>query len=234
VARGAELAVETHPKLARVLAGHATLGRLIHPEQATPGHEPILIGDLPYLIGAVAAAPSLMLAPDPALRAEMAERLATLGPAPYVALTWRAGIQDGKSLSKTVPLELLGRALAGGQGTLISLQRNPEPDETAIVARSGGRTIHDLSALNDDLARMLAMLTLIDDYIGVSNTNMHLRASVGGTARVLVPHPPEFRWCARGDSSPWFPTFQVYRADATGWTGALTRLSADLAKAARR
>jgi tetratricopeptide (TPR) repeat protein len=234
VARGAELAVEIDAKLARVLAGHGALGRLVDRDQATPGYESILIGDLPYLIGAIDAAPSLILAPDPVLRAEMAERLAALGPAPYVALTWRAGIQDGKSLSKTVPLDLLSRALASLRGTLISLQRNPEPDEAASLARSSGRTIYDLSALNDDLARMLATLALIDDYVGVSNTNMHLRAGLGGTARVLIPHPPEFRWCARDDYSPWFPNFQLYRAEASGWDNAMARLAADLAASPRR
>ena len=89
--------------------------------------------------------------------------------------------------------------------------------------------MHDLSALNEDLEAMLALLALIDDYVGVSNTNMHLRAGVGKTARVLVPCPAEWRWMAQGDESPWFPGFKVYRQKTDGnWNEALGRLAADL------
>jgi hypothetical protein len=89
--------------------------------------------------------------------------------------------------------------------------------------------VHDLSATNDDLERMLALLAVLDEYVGVSNTNMHLRAGIGLTARVLVPHPPEFRWMAAGDRSPWFPGFGVYRQRVDrDWTEALARLAADL------
>jgi hypothetical protein len=228
-ARGAELAVEADAKLAAVLAGHPALGRLIDRDRATPGFEPLLLGDLPFLAGTVHAPRPLALTPDAALRAENEARLAALGPRPYIALTWRAGIQDGKSLSKTIPLPSLAEALAGCRGTLISLQRDPAAEETAILAQRLGRRVHDLSALNGDLARMLAMLALIEEYIGVSNTNMHLRAGLGLPARVLVPHPPEFRWCAAGERSPWFPGFRIYRSSASGWDDAIARLKADLA-----
>jgi hypothetical protein len=159
----------------------------------------------------------------------MVKRLASFGSAPYVALTWRAGIQDGKSLSKTIPLAALAQAIADAPGTLISIQRQPAARETEALAQLIGRPLHDLSSLNDDLARMLAALALFDDYIGVSNTNMHLRAGLGLPARVLLPHPPEFRWLAAGERSPWFPDFQIYRAGIGGWDAAMAKLKADLA-----
>ena len=54
----------------------------------------------------------------------------------------------------------------------------------------------------------------------------------GRRARVLVPHPPEFRWMAKGETSPWFPGFTVYRQrrDA-GWKEAVEALARDLAPA---
>jgi hypothetical protein len=87
--------------------------------------------------------------------------------------------------------------------------------------------------VNEDLEEMLALLAALDEYLGVSNTNMHLRAGSGKTARVLVPWPAEWRWMAAGDASPWFPGFRVYRQQADGdWNAALTRLRGDLAAAA--
>ena len=226
-ARDAEIAVETDPKLAPLLK-NVSLGRLVGIDDPTPGYEPLLIGDLPFVVGTRDAPTSLALVPDPALRAEMVSRLAAFGPAPYVALTWRAGIEDGKSLSKTIPLTALAEAIAKAPGTLISIQRQPAAGETEKLARLIGRPLHDLSTLNDDLARMLAVLALLDDYIGVSNTNMHLRAGLGSSARVLLPHPPEFRWLASGDRSPWFPNFLIYRAESGGWDAAMAKLKSDL------
>ena len=46
------------------------------------------------------------------------------------------------------------------------------------------RPVHDLTALNEDLEGMLALLSCLDEYTGVSNTNMHLRAAAGRTARM--------------------------------------------------
>ena len=103
---------------------------------------------------------------------------------------------------------------------------------TSQFAATLGRPVHDLSALNEDLESMLVLLSLIDDYVGVSNTNMHLRAGAGKTARVLVPAPPEWRWMAEGKESPWFPGFSVYRQRYDGsWEGALAELQQDMCRA---
>jgi hypothetical protein len=89
--------------------------------------------------------------------------------------------------------------------------------------------VHDFSASNEDLEEMLALLAVVDEYVGVSNTNMHLRASVGRAARVLVPWPAEWRWLVSGDESPWFPGFRIYRQRPDGdWTAALERLACDM------
>ena len=77
-------------------------------------------------------------------------------------------------------------------------------------------TSHDASSANNDLDEILALISVVDDYVGVSNTNTHLRAGIGGTMQVLVPHPPEWRWGLAGDRSPWFPTARVARQQASG------------------
>jgi hypothetical protein len=97
------------------------------------------------------------------------------------------------------------------------------------MAQALGAPLHDLSAINDDLDDVLALMGLVDEYVAVSNTNVHLRAGAGRASRVLVPFPPEWRWGAGGSASPWFPANPVYREDrAGGWDRALARLRADL------
>lgn len=123
----------------------------------------------------------------------------------------------------------MAQALRDTPATVLILQRRPLEGEVAAFSKALGRPVHDVSSLNEDLEQMLALLSLIDEYVGVSNTNMHLRAAVGRTARVLVPAPPEWRWMAEGKESPWFPGFSVYRQGYDGnWNKTFAELAADL------
>ena len=173
--------------------------------------------------------------PDAAQR--MQERLRLAGPPPYVGITWRAGtaardqIGADWALSKDLPIAALGTALRDCRGTLIALQRHPVATEIDRLAMACGRPVADCTDVNEHLEDMLALLELLDDYVGVSNTNMHLRAATGRTARVLVPNPAEWRWMHGGNSTPWFPEFRIYRQSMQGdWSPALAALARDLAK----
>jgi len=166
----------------------------------------------------------------------MRARLEKAGPPPYIGLTWRGGTLperqrggDAWLLYKEIGLAPLGTALRGVPGTFLALQRKPGAGEIESLSGHIGREVHDFSDLNNDLEGMLAVLALIHEYVGVSNTNMHLRAAASRVARVLVPQPAEWRWTATGASSPWFPGFSVYRQSFDGsWDGALARLRTDL------
>ncbi len=180
--------------------------------------------------------PSIALEPLAEQVTRMRERLAHSGPPPYLGITWRAGtppqLQQGEdwALHKSIPVTQLAAAVRDFRGTLIALQRRPATAEIAALSSALARTVHDFTAMNEDLEGMLALLLLIDEYVGVSNTNMHLRAGVGRTARVLVPCPAEWRWMAGGHESPWFAGFSLYRQSIDGdWTRALATLTADLA-----
>jgi tetratricopeptide (TPR) repeat protein len=179
--------------------------------------------------------PSITLEPLAETIARMRERLEAIGPPPYLGVTWRAGTMPEEQTSvtwvlyKTIPIAALAHSMKGTEGTVLALQRQPGPGEIDAFSAALGRPVHDLTALNDDLEGMLALLTLLDDYVTVSNTNVHLRASVGRTARVLVPAPPEWRWMYTGRSTPWFPGSVVYRQSLQGdWTPALAELKRDV------
>jgi ADP-heptose:LPS heptosyltransferase len=134
------------------------------------------------------------------------------------------------SLFKEIPLDKLAQVLNPLKATFLVLQRRPEAGEVETLSHLLQHPLHDVSHVNeDDLDNMLALLYLLDDYIGVSNTNMHLMAGIGKTARVLTPFPPDYRWLAEGDESPWFKGFKVYRQTVGGdWSNALEQLTNDL------
>lgn len=192
------------------------------------------IGDLPGMLGASdpASFPGpLPLAGDPGRRDSLRAHLERLGPPPFVGITWRAGLErKGRiALAKAIPAESLATALRGLRATFVSMQRQPAPGEVAALSAHLGTTVHDGAVLNDRLEDALAAVQALDEYVAVSNTNVHLRESAGRGARVLVPWPPEWRWPGEGESSPWFPASRVYRqARDGGWAAALRRLRSDL------
>jgi tetratricopeptide (TPR) repeat protein len=228
--------------VAHVVAGAETA---VPPEALT-----MLIGDVPHAlssvldrcgpgIGVPSYPPSLTVQPLATELPSMHARLRAAGSPPYTAVTWRGGVPPREQrtghvwgLHKEIGIVRLATALRDLPGTVVAIQRNPEPGEVDEFSTVLGRRVLDCCALNADLEVMAALLALADEYVGVSNTNMHLRASVGRTARVLVPCPAEWRWMAAGDSSPWFPGFSVYRQSADGeWGEALAALARDLTAA---
>src|SRR5256885_197190 len=81
----------------------------------------------------------------------------------------RASAGPARAQLKEVPLEALGRALRGKRATFVSIQRFPRAGENETLARALDAPLHDLSEFNADLEDMLALLALVDEYVGVSN-----------------------------------------------------------------
>lgn len=235
-ARGHHLASVTHPKLVPLLRARPDLFeevREIGASVVAPCDVELQSPDLALASGEDLA-PALGLLVDEARRSTLAERLRAFGPPPYVGVTWRAGppraeaLRHGPALYKQVPVAELAAVLEPLAVSVVILQRQPQAAEKQQFVEALGRPALDLSEVNDDLADALALLSLLDDYVGVSNTNMHLLAGIGGRARVLVQTPAEWRW-GIGDRSPWFPDFELYRQAADrSWTTAWQRLRTDL------
>ena len=193
----------------------------------------VLAGDLPLLLDDCAHVPAPLALEPRRERAEAArERLRESGSPPHVAVAWRAGEPKTglhETLYKQVSPGDLGHALRASKGTLVCVQREPAEGEMAAFSAAAGRPVFDASFINRDLEDALAWMAAVDALVCVSNTNVHLRAGVGGSGHVLVPFPPEWRWMASG-SSPWFPAFTVHRQDPAGsWRDALDDVAQHLA-----
>lgn len=239
VNKGLSIHYTAHPKLYPLLQGRPEFAGL---DKALPDERSecdILVGDLPYLAGMQSTAdipPPFGLQPDAQRVEGLRKELAVFGPPPYLGITWRGGTPKKpghkggwRQLFKEISPTRLGELARDWPGTVVVLQRLPKPEDLAGFSAAFGRAYLDWSRLNDDLQDALAGLSLLDEYVGVSNTNMHLLAGIGKMGRVLVPHPAEWRWMAEGEGSPWFPGFKAYRQDRNGeWNEALQALISDL------
>jgi len=191
------------------------------------------VGDLPMLLGMTKGSDCpapLKLTPSAQHVEKIKLMLAEVGPPPYIGVTWRAGTKSNHNyLFKYIDEKLLANTIKPIKGTVLILQRLPENDELKNFLFELGREATDLSGMNEDLEDMLALLSVIDVYVGVSNTNMHLCAGLGKPCNVLVPNPPEWRWMNSGSTSPWYPGFHVYHQSYDGgWKDALDQLTCDL------
>ena len=232
--RGARLTYSADPRLARMIQRTKLFDRVVESDPAIGDFDrAVSIGDLPGLLGGDAARATPPSPAVPALAArirDITSRLRAAGPPPYIGLTWRAGTTGvSGALSKAAPLAEIAHVAGGLEATVVVVQRDPSDSELSALAETIGRAPLDLSAFNVDLEDMLALMGLLDEYVAVSNTNVHLRAARGGTSRILVPLPGEFRWMADGQTTPWFEGTTVYRETAgDGWTPAIEALRRDL------
>lgn len=237
-ARGVRVAFACPPKLAPLLEGTDAVDELSPEDCPRRDYDVVIsIGDLPLLLEATDTPPAVRLNRGPV--EEWRERLAALGPPPYLGVTWRGGSKRTDTrefvargevpLYKQIDVGTLATALRSWRGTVVLLQRLPAHGEVPAFAKALGRPVHDLSALNDSLLEMSAVLALIEEYVGVSNANMHIRAGLGGRAHVLVPFQAEFRWMDAGEQSPWFPGFRVLRQPPSrDWSAPLAVLRSSL------
>lgn len=179
--------------------------------------------------------PPLLLSIDPE-KLNKAKNTLLKYPPPYTAITWRAGTQDAREnikdsqrdLSKIIPfttLKAMLKPINEKNGTVVIVQRNPSANELSKIENMTKQSTVDFSAFNDSLPDMLALLSHMDSYIGVSNTNTHLYAALNKKADVFIPFPPDWRWMAEGESTPWFRDFDLYRQTSDGnWNSAIEKL----------
>jgi hypothetical protein len=174
------------------------------------------IADLPFLLKSYKTPKSIKLIPHQPTVDDIRIQLERMGPKPWIGYTNEAGTRDAEtSLHKFVPLERLIPAIKG-PWTLINVTRKRSWDMSGTGS---------FEAENPEVC--LALMSLLDEYVAVSNTNVHFRAALGLKSRVLVPDPPEFRW-GLGDKSPFFPECAVYRQTGAAWLPALNMLKEDL------
>lgn len=237
-ARGAWVVYQPNPKLASFVSRLPSIDMALSCKETPKDMDyQVAVGDLALAVGMRSAAeipPPVRLTPSPGARRQ-ADRLleAVAGEGPFIGVTWRGGtskeeFSQWNVLFKEIALAPLAEALRDVPGRILILQRKPKAGEIEQLSQALGRPVHDLSPVNEQLEVMLALLSRIEEYVAVSNTNVHLRACAGLASRVLIPHPPDWRWMA-GGPSPWYPDIPTYRESTQeGWGPALDQLRTDL------
>ena len=239
--RGARVGYAAEKKIRRFIRECSAIDEVFDEQTVVPHLKSpytFFAGDLPFMTAEDNSTfPSIRI-PPLADRVEAArQRLAALGPPPYVGVNWRAGNPPAAGdnlLFKQMEAKTLGEALRGIDATFLALQRHPKPGELDEFRSALGQPVHDLTAIQGDLEELMGYLAVIDEIVGVSSTSVHLRAAMGLDAKVIFVTPVEWRWMLEGEESPWFPGCRVYRIHRPSLKQAsLERLNKELAESLR-
>jgi len=222
------------PLFARSLRGVVVVPRTDPPDPRIAASRPAVQSSTARLPAVLPQAaidqrpPGILLTADPVRVAYWRDRFAALGPAPHLGLAWRSGNRRTAG-RKSIALAALAPVLEASPGTWISLQYDPDPEETAEVA-AGRRPVpldNPSAGIRDDLEELAAQIAALDAVVTISGINAHLAGALGVPGLVLMQRDPLWFWFEDGETVPWYPSLTVLRQRGTSWDSVI-------AEAARR
>jgi tetratricopeptide (TPR) repeat protein len=142
-----------------------------------------------------------------------------------VGLVWSGNPNHKNDRDRSMSLGTLSRIVDVG-ASFVSLQKDPRPDDKAMLAQSG---IIDFTAELTDFAETATLIACLDLVITVDTSVAHLAGSLGCPTWILLPWTPDYRWLLDRDDSPWYPTARLFRQNETrDYASVLDRVRTEL------
>ena len=231
--QGAEVILEVHPALKRLLRGLEGASRVISRDDPTPHVElqcPLL--SLPLALGTTLEtipASQRYLHADPELierwRVRLGERRGF-----RVGLVWSGGFRanEPENWSATARRSIEPRSLGALEHPRIeyvSLQKGAPPQ-----AAPGLRMIDQTRGLSD-FAETAALIGNLDLVISVDTAAAHLAGALGKPTWILSRFDGCWRWLLNRDDSPWYPSVRLFRQPRPGsWDEVLRQVRDELSR----
>jgi hypothetical protein len=143
-----------------------------------------------------------------------------------VGLVWSGSLGHKNDHNRSISLRAFS-AMLDVDATFVSLQKDPRPDDKAVLAARGD--IVDLTAHLTDFVETAALISCLDLVITVDTSVAHLAGAMGCPTWLLLPYTPDWRWLLDRDDSPWYPTLRLFRQQETrDYTQVIDRVRAEL------
>jgi tetratricopeptide (TPR) repeat protein len=233
--RSAKVILECPPDLVVILRDMAGMSQVIERGAALPAfdfHCPLM--SLPLAFGTeLATIPATVpyLRPDGRHLLKWYARLPQNGRL-RVGLCWAGSGKHLNNHNRSIPLASFAALLAVSGIDFVSVQKDVDPAQAAILREYGVLSLGPELADFTDTAAVLALLDLV---VAVDTSVAHLAGAMGKVVALLLPFSPDWRWLLDRSDSPWYPTMRLFRQPSIGdWDEPLTRLSTELADVTRR
>lgn len=79
-----------------------------------------------------------------------------------------------------------------------------------------------------DMADTLALMESLDLIISVDTSPVHLAGAIGRPVWLVSRWDACWRWGDSGDTSPWYPSIRIFRAQERGFAPVLKEVGAAL------
>ncbi len=203
--RGAgKIVLECQPELMRLLALAPGVDAVIPRERAIPGCDVTLpLLSLPGICGvtleSLPATVPYLTAPEPARPLPDDGRL-------KLGLVW-AG--KAKPRDRSIPLAKLLPLLDDPRLAPVSLQVGPRAAD--LKALGAEAFVTDLGPSLFDFAESAAVLRQLDLLVTIDTAIAHLAGALGVPTFLLLRQTSDWRWFDQGSTSPWYPSFTLFR-----------------------
>src|SRR5262249_14719042 len=127
-----------------------------------------------------------------------------------VGIVWSGNARHANDHNRSMRLRTL-LPLLDVDASFVSLQKDPRPDDQALLEQSG---ILDVTSHLADFADTLALASCLDLVISVDTSVAHLTAASERPTWIMLPYMPDHRWLLDRNDSPWYPTARLFRQSA--------------------
>ncbi|HXR86407.1 MAG TPA: tetratricopeptide repeat protein [Stellaceae bacterium] len=165
------------------------------------------------------------LSAEPNAVAEWRRRIA--GPALKVGLVWAGRPEHKRDRHRSMNLAALAPLAAIPNVAFYALQKGAAVGEAEHAP--DGMRLEILSPLLGDFADTAAAIMALDLVISVDTSVAHLAGALGKPVWILHAYAPDWRWLERRSDSPWYPTAELFRQDASRrWAPVVADVAAEL------
>jgi hypothetical protein len=139
--------------------------------------------------------------------ARVARWRAQLPPEGTVGLAWAGNPLHSNDRRRSLPVAMLRRLVAAGEGRFVNLQAGPRAAEAGLP---------DLSPHLTDYAETAALIANLDLVLTVDTSVAHVAGALGVPCWVMLPFAPDWRWLLGRNDTPWYTSLRLFRQTGPG------------------
>jgi FkbM family methyltransferase len=148
-----------------------------------------------------------------------------------IGIAWRGSPTHQADQFRSMPLEAFTGLMRLKNVHFFSLQKGPAREELNMLR--GRLDVVDLGRDLDEgtgaFVETAAVMKNLDLVIACDTAIVHVAGALGVPVWVALSNVADWRWLAKGESTPWYPTMRLFRQPSIGdWDGVIGQIEKSL------
>lgn len=145
-----------------------------------------------------------------------------------VGLVWSGASGHMNDHHRSIPLATF-KPLLDVKASFHCLQKEIKASDQAVFEQFNCIHLHGNELT--DFSETAALIAQMDLVITVDTSVAHLVGAMNKTCWLLLPYAPDFRWMVNTDTSPWYPSMQLFRQPKPNdWVSVMAEVKQSLVK----